>query len=567
MAGKPSALSPSLCLSLVLALAIIACIGSLGGEFVSDDNAFLVDNPKLHSLKQIPSFFSQGMWEFSKLDVADESLYRPVPLSLWCVMKTLGARSPLPFHLLNILLHLLNTALLWMLLARFFPRQDHIALVGAGLFAVHPVHVEPICWISAMSHLLGTSFFLGSLLAVVHGVRADVSMQKNSPTDRRRTLFFVALASVLSLLGMLSQEMCIGIVGIVLVYGVVTRQRRVTPFVVGAVLVASVYVVLRVRALGTAAPDINANAETTRQLIAYGTGYLKYLVVPWPQALFLKGPGAAFFGGFDTLCAILIIVGLIALISPQRGPRWCLLLAAAWLVFTLLPPVAAALHPFARFAIRSLYLPSVGLCIAVSAGLASRWTIPTKPSLAIALAIGIGLAGASAWGSSWWKSEEALFSRAVSTHPTGGDAQMGLAEIFLKRGDRGAARRSAEQASTLGSGAVRAEADDMLGMLYGESGEFDKSAEAYQRVLEIEPTRSSAWMGLGNIAWLRDDLTEAQRFYRVALEHDNQNYEALVNLGNVCEALGEKQEAYRYRELARPLGPDAQVSPAKEEKF
>jgi tetratricopeptide (TPR) repeat protein len=107
----------------------------------------------------------------------------------------------------------------------------------------------------------------------------------------------------------------------------------------------------------------------------------------------------------------------------------------------------------------------------------------------------------------------------------------------------------------------------MLGMLYGESGEFDKSAEAYQRVLEIEPTRSSAWMGLGNIAWLRDDLTEAQRLYRVALEHDNQNYEALVNLGNVCEALGEKQEAYRYRELARPLGPDAQVSPAKEEKF
>ena len=553
MNNKPLNIPPALCLSLVLALASIVCIGALSGKFVSDDRAFLVDNPRLESVTQIPLFFSQGMWEFSTRDTTDESLYRPAPLSIWCLMKALGARQPITFHLVNAFLHILNTALVWLLLVQFFRGKYHIALVGAGLFAVHPIHVEAICWISAMSHLLGTSFFLGSLLTVVQGVTAGKNTEKHNAGDYRRTVVFVSLASLLALLGQLSQETCIGIAGVVLVYAVVLKQRRVMLFVLGTSLATIVYLVLRTRALGAASPVLQTNADAVRQLVAYTFGYLSYLVFPWPQALFLDGPGATFFGGLRVLCSLLIVTGIIALIVKQRTARWCLLLAVGWLVITLFPPVVAALHPSARFALRSLYLPSVGMSLVVSAGLTSRWLVPTKASLAIVLVIAIGLALMCMRETRSWRNEEVMLRRTVAVYPTGANAHMGLAEILLSRGDWAAARKSAERVGALGSNAVRANAYDMLGMLYGRDGDLDKSHEFYHRVLGVEPMRSSAWLGLGNIEWLRGNLTEAQRLYKTAIKHNEHNYEALVNMGSVCEALGEDQEALHYRELAQPL--------------
>jgi tetratricopeptide (TPR) repeat protein len=531
----------SLVVGSLLILALLSSWTALRCEFVSDDVAFLVNNVNLDSLSDIPALYGRSMWRSAGAAGLGGELYRPLPLTLWCVLVSAGASEPVVFHGLNLLLHMLNTVLIWCLLRRLLDERLHAAWVGAGLFAVHPVHVEAIYWISAMSHVLGTSFFLASLLAMQRGVGA------------RRRLGWLAASAGLALLGMLCQENCIGLPIVMAAYAGLCRRRDVVPYALWAGVAAGVYLLLRSQALDVSIPLDSTSAEGVVRALAYGAGYVKNLVLPWPQFLFLSGPDADYFEMLDYLLVLACILGMVLLWLRLPDRRGLVLLAGVWLVVTLLPAVAASLHASPRFAFRSLYLPSTGLCLALAQLPFDRWRL-RRPKLDYLYgAVGLALIGVSLVAAEPWRNEGALFRRSAEQYPDSTQVHISLGQYCVRVGDERCALEAYRKAENHGEGPFLVEALDALGMLHGKKGELSTSRAYYRKVLDLQPDQASAWVGLGNLAMLKGDLQEAKRLYLVSLNHQWENYKAHVNLAQAYEALGDREGATKHMRMAEEL--------------
>lgn len=138
---------------LLLILSFLIYSPSLRGGFIWDDVPFLVDNELLRSV--------DGLWKIWFEPGNDKQYYPLTYTTLWINYQIGGTADTLSYHLFNVLLHAVNSILVWVLLRRLAVPG---AFVAALLFAVHPVHVESVAWIIERKNVLSCLFFLSSAL-------------------------------------------------------------------------------------------------------------------------------------------------------------------------------------------------------------------------------------------------------------------------------------------------------------------------------------------------------------------------------------------------------------------
>src|SRR5262245_45987933 len=158
-----SRMPPLLSVVAIAVAAIAAHATTLTGAFVVDDRVLIVNNAAVRSAAEVPGYFARGMWPRSEIGAPDTALYRPFVLLAFFLVYQAAGLLPLAFHAANIALHAANAVLVLLLLRRLAGVGDGAALVGALLFAVHPVHVESVGWISGVSDLLVTTFVVLAL--------------------------------------------------------------------------------------------------------------------------------------------------------------------------------------------------------------------------------------------------------------------------------------------------------------------------------------------------------------------------------------------------------------------
>ena len=175
-------------IALVSAATLISFLGSLDNEFVNwDDGIYVTDNRLIQHLSwdSLAKIFS---YPRMKTYVPFSSVSLAIDYKLWGL-------DPFGYHLTNLLLHLINTLLVFCLVRRL-AHQLIPALIAALLFGVHPIHVESVAWISERKDVLSTLFFLSALLFYLR-YRAG-----------QRSLFYIlSLASFV--VALLSKQMAI----------------------------------------------------------------------------------------------------------------------------------------------------------------------------------------------------------------------------------------------------------------------------------------------------------------------------------------------------------------------
>ena len=430
--------------------------------------------------------------------------------------------NPAGHHATNLALHLLNTLLLYALLYAMTGRSWE-SLIVAALFAIHPLHVEPVAWISERKGVLSTFFWLAASLAYVH---------YTSKPSLSRYLNVV----VLLILGLLSKPMLVTLpfVFLLLDYWPLRRLRVAQsddPFdpperidnpwrvhsligekvplllIVAAMMVAALYTQTQGGALKTT-DDYPLEVRVENALVSTVT-YLEKTFVPRNLAVLYPHPGDTIPNSRVIGSAVLLLaVSVLALWQWRRRPY--LLVGWFWFLGALVPVSQLIQLGGHGMADRYVYVPHIGLFIAVvwlASEAAQRARIP-RPVPIAAAAIVIALLSVISWRQgAYWRDSDTLYGRAVA----------------VTDGNR--------------------IAHNNLGRTLMDEGRVDEAMAHYEEALRIAPNYLTARMNYGNALIAQGRWHEALAQFQMAADANRGFAPVFTNLGNVLMRLGRLDEA------------------------
>jgi tetratricopeptide (TPR) repeat protein len=480
--------------------------------------------------------------------------YRPLTtLSLW--LQVSGLRGPDAIataagslHRANVLIHVVCTLLVWMLVRRISGR-GWAAFLGAALFAVHPIHVEAVAFISARTDLLASLFVLGSTLCWL-----DARTAKGV----RRTLLLV-VGAALALAGTLSKEQALLLPLLLMVWSFLFRKARSRwwrdnrGWLVAWIIAEGVALAMRANAdAGLRAHAGGAGAAPFLAVLSVLLLYLRMWFVPWPlNTYYVIGDLALAWPVWVAAVATLALIALAV-----RGGRGREALAACVFAVVFLLPVLH-LIPFygAVAAERYLYLSSAGLALLTSLALVSLERVRVA-ALAGRLALGVAiLAGVVLCyrGAPVWASDDTLFAHMIRVSPDAAVSHRGMAVMLERQGKYADAARECRRAIELDPGYV--DAHELLGVVSARQGDVATARTAFETVARLQPERASPYINLGVLEFNEGDLEASARHLRRAAALQPASPDVHFYLGNVLAALGDVDGARREIAILDRLDP------------
>ena len=499
---------------------------------------------------------AHGLWRIWT-DLKATQQYYPLLHSAFWIEHKLWGDATLGYHLVNIALHVLAAFLVWVILRRL---NIGGAFLAAAIFALHPVHVESVAWITELKNTLSAVFYLGAALAYLS-------------FDGKRRGGWYALAMALFLLGLMSKTVTATLPAALLVVfwfkrGRLSWRRDVLPlipfFVLGAA--AGLFTAWVERTLiGAQGADFNL-APIERCLIA-GRAIWFYLgKLFWPSGLVFIYPrwqvsAAAGWQYLFPVAAVALLAACWLRRRRTRGP----LAAILFFVGTLVPVLGFFnVYPFlySFVADHFQYLASLGIIAAVSAGMATllrrrpRWVRPAGYGLALALL-------ATLWVLSWRQSRmytdsERLYLTTIDRNPKCWMAHNNLAEALSASGRTSEAIPHYEEALRLNP--KMADIHSNLGVALAATGRVPESIAHFQEALRQQPKLVEARTNLGIALCRLDRISEGIEHFQEALRQRPDYPVAHYNLGVAFTATGRGNEAIaQYQEALRqrPDYPDA----------
>ncbi len=508
-----------------------------------DDHRYVYDNPRvLQGLSLDSTSWAFSTFEFSNWHpltwlslMLDASLHAPANIARGC-------------HITNILLHALNAALVMLLLFRLTGAPWRSAM-AAALFAMHPLHVESVAWVSERKDVLSTFFGLLAMLAYVWFARETASDSTDKVNSRasqvgRKTTAY-ALMILCFAMSLMSKPMFVTLPFLLLVidWWPLNRMRssrswfrlvlEKTPLLVMSV--ASCVLTILAQHAGGAMRDLQHVSYTQRianAIVAYGE-YLRQAVWPSDLAVFYPYPTHGSWPAIDIAVAALalVIISIACAIAFRRRLRAPL---AGWLWFlgTLIPVIGLVQVGAQSHADRYTYFPLIGVFVMFA------WSLPAKPPGALRFSI---IAAASCvialmavcWVQiSFWRDSTTLALRALDVTD----------DNFM--------------------------AHILLGNTLVDAGEFEQGAAHLQEATRIEPTLPQAWHNLGFALAQLGMNDDAMQAYRTAIAQRPDFAENHFNLGLLLQAAGKNDDAQaalrKAAELARAAGDAALAARADE---
>ncbi len=477
--------------------------------------------------------------------------------------------KPWGHHLTSVLLHAVNTTLVFLLLRRVTGAMWRSAMVAA-LFGWHPLHVESVAWVAERKDVLSTYF--GLLALIFHACYVEQFKVRNPKfkTYYCLTLFFFAC-------GLMSKAMLVTWPLVMLLLDYWPLQRigdwRLTisdlkakrpespawlvwekiPFFVLAA--ASSVVTFAVQKRGGAlemGENMPIGARCGNALVSY-CRYLGKLFWPSKLAVFYPHPG--YWPLAEVLLAAGLLTGLSALFWWQRRRFPFLLMGWLWFIGTLVPVIGLVQVGSQALADRYTYIPSLGLIILVVWGayeLTRRWryhVVGLSLAGGAVMVLCLGLTRQQLW---YWQDGETLFRRALAVTENNPVAHNNLANALLNKGQVDEAITEYRAAIRLKPDYVEARND--LGAILGKTGQIDEAISQLETAIRLKPDYVEARNNLGNAFLGKGRMDEAISQYQEAIRLKPDDAEARNNLGiaflnegRMDEAISQYQEAIRLK--------------------
>jgi tetratricopeptide (TPR) repeat protein len=555
---------PSVLLPLLGLVTFVLYSGSLSFEFVWDDWPQIVNSPIIRTWSNLPRAFTSDLW----YHVARHQVYyRPLFVAWSMLNYTLFGLRPWGWHLGAVLLHV-GAVLSVFWLAWKLGLEYWTAALAALIFALHPVHIESVTWVSAASDTMVTMFAALACVAFLNG---------RDPATKKRTAWWLASLALLAC-ALLTKEMAVVFSALVGIYAWLNPAeeksspgRRAIAALAEAAPYAAVtlaYALLRRHALLHTTGQANAEhgmMDVARTLPLVMSIYLRQLLVPLGITGLYYTPYVTGAGAVVVLTQVVAPAAALgaALIGlwywNRRAGNSIVAFAGMWLLVGLAP--ALYLRNFANGDFvrdRYMYLPSIGFSILAAMGLRrlpsiKGWSVQAVQICAVLVLCG-GYACASIAQQVYWANDLMVLLRGQSLYPGNPYTMVGLAKEYSKGGAN-------DRAIELAESVVRDHPEYGYGPLtlaevYIHAGRFEEGRVWLDRV---NPDYAKSEVGMAGVAGLYGQMGDYERAFALCsevLQKEPDLYSALYNCGNIHLVDGQYKDAEQLLSRAVQLVPE-----------
>lgn len=597
-------------------LAVIASITSLNNGFAADDLQQVLNNELIKNLGNLPAAFTSSVWAFmgDNIIFAADQYYRPMFNALLTINYAIAGNSAWAWHLVNVLIHAMVSLLVYVVIKEMTARK-WLSVIAASIFAVHPVHTESVAWISGVTDPLMALMLLPAFYFYLRYRKTGRNYQ-------------IALSLFFFLLGLLSKETAIAFPIAILCCELIyfdreasfkERAKRAAYIIALFAAPIFVYLIMRYNALGmmiTATPARYTLIDTLLTVPLAIAKYLELMFAPAGYSYQHYTPIVESASSLSFIGPLLLMAAIATAVWLTRSPL--LRFAAAWFIVFLAPALAGMTHFDPEYLVqeRYLYLPSIGVCLALALGIewiAGRESLipyAKKAAAAIAAVIIIALGVVHIRQNQAWHDNISVYKNTVDVYPDSAIAHASLARAYY---ESGRPREAEEQANvalqldpkspiaylTLSYFAQRtaqlnkaishletAVSEVRLGpmtrkelatihlnlaRLYSDRAAFafkqtktpseediDRAEEHYLKTLEISP-RPVAWYYAGQFYLGATRFEEAKAMYQLVIDNVPQRFGPVhVELGLVYQGLNQPEKAIaEYEKYLGIAPPDA----------
>ena len=462
-----------------------------------------------------------------------------------------GAAGP---HLTNVILHAANAVLLFLLLKRLTGASWLSAFVAA-VFAIHPLRVESVAWVSERKDVLSGLFFMLTLLMYVRYV-------ERIPTPKARVSYSLAL--LFFALGLMSKPMLVTLPFVLLLVDWWPLKRFEFSTISRLVMEKLPFFLLSV---ASSVVTVFEQRETIRSIVSFplvdrlGNAlvvYVTYLVqMFWPENLAAFYPYHLNLPIWQIAGAGLLLFSITLLIFLTARKFPCFLVGWFWYLGMLVPVIGLVQAGDQSHADRYTYLPQIGLYL-IAAWAARDLTVSwrhRRQVLGVAAAGIVGALTVCAWKqTSYWRNGESLWKHALACTSGNYPAQNNLGYVLAAQGQTAAAVEHYRKSLEIYP--YYPQANNNLGVVLLDEGRLDEAFKYLHRAIESQPDFADAYNNLGNLFAAQGKNSKAIEYYQKAIEINPDFAKAYNNLAIQFATQGRFAKATKYYQKTLELDPN-----------
>ena len=559
----------------LIILSFAAYLNALSNTFVFDDIYVISGNYFIRDWQNIFGLFTSKYFAAS-----GELSYRPVVTLSYFVDYSLWHLNPRGYHLTNIVLHTLNSVLLFFFV-QLMVKNTPVAFLASLFFICHPVLSEAVNAVSYREDILAAAFFITAFLLYVkspapnkfmyrnlsplgtgmhHGVYPEQKQDSSaSPqNDKRRRVqhdsvchserseeskFYLYPLSLLSyLFALFSKEMAITLPLLIFFFDYLIGSRltftnRILRFYLGYILVTIFYLLVRFWWFHN---PVESGVSYPQENLWFNFLAMLKVLASYPKLLFFPVnlnadyivPVASSPWDMSCILSLLLIISIAVIGCRLFFHSKLLFFSLLWFFVALLPVLNIV--PIGNImAERYLYIPVIGFCIMGSYFITHMSALRLHPFRIsvwiLTLSILFGFVWQTSSRSRDWRDEFTLWSKTVAREPNSYKAHSSLGILLIKRGQE--EEGISELRKSLSINPSYPDAHNNIGTLYEQKGMYDDAAKEYRCALRLNPNLSEAHYNLGNTYLKTSNYDKAVTEYKHYISSKGDHPIVLYNLG------------------------------------
>jgi protein O-mannosyl-transferase len=516
-------------LAAILLLTIIAFTPALKNGFTNwDDNRYIAENPLITNLSfaNIKNIFS--------INHPVALNYHPITILSFAIDYHLSDYSPARYHTTNLIIHLLNTALVFWFIFLLSGKKIEVASIVALFFGIHPMHVESVAWISERKDVLYVFFFLSSIICYF----------KYRSAQSGKEILLYMLTLTLFLLSILSKAMAVVLPLVFLLIDYYEGRKfekksilEKIPFFILSLIFG--IIATRIQSQGGAIIE-NYNLFQRFEFAAYGMlNYIYHLFIPtnlscfYPYPDVKNAPMPVIFH-----ISIILVLGLFTSILWKFRNNKTLVFGFLFFVVTIALVLQFISVGKVIMADRYSYLAYIGLLFPIGMGYYrlqlqtdEKYQLLKKLSIPIILLFAAICLLLTYQRTKIWKNSDTLWTDAIQKYPNS-DAYHSRASYLVNKN-----------------------AID-IGQKNSIKNEYDRALADFNNSIKLNPNNADVFTGRANIYSLKDEFNLALSDYTKSIELDNKNANTYFNRAGAYNLMKQYDKAIEDYNAALLLNPN-----------